>query len=214
MAICALLLPRAAANPDGDAWLQVAGSRSSFLQHHPHQPRRLDGANQPVRPRSTPRLCDCVIQASTLTLTGRLRRWLASARNSRGFYGTVPTEIGLLTNLGYLYTPSALLSIRSGCRVVQQQDELKSFPPPSSAPALTRVLVSCRLIQQNGFTGTIPTEIGNLSWIRFIYVGGNELSGAIPTVLGSLPNLESLCVPPFLPPPTHTFSWRDLACPH
>jgi hypothetical protein len=47
-------------------------------------------------------------------------------------------------------------------------------------------------MQQNGFTGTIPTEIGNLVWTRLIYLNGNQLSGIIPTVLGLLASLESL----------------------
>ena len=44
----------------------------------------------------------------------------------------------------------------------------------------------------NQLTGTIPTELGNLTNLRFLYLGGNSLSGSIPTELGNLTNLEYL----------------------
>ena len=45
----------------------------------------------------------------------------------------------------------------------------------------------------NGLTGTLPPELGTLSRLRSLEIGGNRgLSGPIPVELGDLPNLESL----------------------
>ncbi len=44
----------------------------------------------------------------------------------------------------------------------------------------------------NGLTGTIPAELGNLSNLERLSLGRNYLTGAIPSQLGSLSNLETL----------------------
>ena len=41
-------------------------------------------------------------------------------------------------------------------------------------------------------SGAIPTEIGKLTNLEILYLGGNSLSGAIPTEIGKLTNLEGL----------------------
>jgi Leucine-rich repeat (LRR) protein len=41
----------------------------------------------------------------------------------------------------------------------------------------------------NDLTGTIPTELGNLSNLTTLYLYDNELTGSIPTELGNLSNL-------------------------
>ncbi len=45
---------------------------------------------------------------------------------------------------------------------------------------------------RHGLKGTIPAELGRLDKLRFLWLGGNELSGAIPPELGYLASLESL----------------------
>ena len=47
-------------------------------------------------------------------------------------------------------------------------------------------------LEYNNLTGTIPTQIGNLSNLQYLYLYGNNLSGSIPTQLGNLSNLQRL----------------------
>ena len=47
-------------------------------------------------------------------------------------------------------------------------------------------------LQENGLTGVIPPEIGNLNDLHTLWLYGNELSGGIPAELGSLANLVRL----------------------
>ena len=44
-------------------------------------------------------------------------------------------------------------------------------------------------IHEKGLTGTIPSEMGSLSNLRLLWLGGNELTGGIPPELGGLSNL-------------------------
>ncbi len=45
----------------------------------------------------------------------------------------------------------------------------------------------------NGLTGSLPAELGNLSQLRWLEIGGNSgLTGSIPAELGNLASLESL----------------------
>ncbi len=47
-------------------------------------------------------------------------------------------------------------------------------------------------LDSNQLTGSIPTELGNLSNLEFLWLNINQLTGSIPTELGNLSNLESL----------------------
>ncbi len=48
------------------------------------------------------------------------------------------------------------------------------------------------LLSFNQLTGSIPTELGNLSNLQFLQLFSNQLTGSIPTELGNLSNLENL----------------------
>jgi Leucine-rich repeat (LRR) protein len=47
-------------------------------------------------------------------------------------------------------------------------------------------------ISFNSFSGTLPTQIGNLSNLENFYAFDNELSGSIPSEIGVLTNLQNL----------------------
>ncbi len=49
---------------------------------------------------------------------------------------------------------------------------------------------------RNRFSGKIPHEVGNLTSLRGLYLGGNRLTGEIPKELGNLTNLEVLALGP------------------
>ena len=44
----------------------------------------------------------------------------------------------------------------------------------------------------NDLSGSIPTEIGNLTYLETLDLSANNLSGSIPTEIGNLTNLETL----------------------
>jgi len=47
-------------------------------------------------------------------------------------------------------------------------------------------------LMQNQISGNIPSSIGNLSKLKNLYLGFNQLTGAIPSSIGELANLETL----------------------
>ena len=47
-------------------------------------------------------------------------------------------------------------------------------------------------LSQNGLSGSIPAEIGDIASLRDLWLFGNELSGEIPAELGNLTHLEDL----------------------
>jgi Leucine-rich repeat (LRR) protein len=48
------------------------------------------------------------------------------------------------------------------------------------------------LLQENGLSGVIPTELGSLSSLAYLYLNDNQLNGYIPSALGNLPSLAHL----------------------
>ncbi len=88
--------------------------------------------------------------------------------------GTIPTELGSLTNLTHLWLDGNQLS--GGI--------------PSALGSLTN-LGNLRL-DGNQLTGEIPSELGSLTNLTHLRLDGNQLSGGIPSELGSLTNLVHL----------------------
>mmetsp|Transcript_2694 Transcript_2694/g.6042 ORF Transcript_2694/g.6042 Transcript_2694/m.6042 type:complete len:185 (+) Transcript_2694:2175-2729(+) len=81
------------------------------------------------------------------------------------FSGSIPTEIGLLTEMTSLHV------------------DTNSFTGtvPTEVGMLTKV---ARFDWKNcQFNGTLPTELGLLTSLTNIELGGNEISGTIPTSL-------------------------------
>jgi len=88
--------------------------------------------------------------------------------------GSIPPEIGCLTNLTYLNLESNQLT-----------GEI-----PSEIGNLTSL--SNLILHGNQLSGEIPPEIGNLTNLNHLYLSFNELSGSIPSSIGNLTNLNWL----------------------
>ena len=53
-------------------------------------------------------------------------------------------------------------------------------------------VVTQLIFYDKSLTGTIPSELGNLSNLTYLYLGYNSLSGTIPSELGNISNLAYL----------------------
>ena len=88
--------------------------------------------------------------------------------------GSIPSEIGNLTNLTYL--------------TLYNNDLTGSIPPEiGNLTNLTELWLS-----RNELTGSIPPEIGNLTNLTSLWLGSTQLTGEIPVEIGNLTNLEIL----------------------
>ena len=88
--------------------------------------------------------------------------------------GSIPPEIGYLTNLTYLYL---------------NNNQLTGEIPSEIGNLSNLTYLSLR---SNQLTGSIPSEIGNLTNLNFLYLGSNGLTGSIPSEIGNLTNLTHL----------------------
>ena len=88
--------------------------------------------------------------------------------------GSIPAELGSLSNLEWLYL----------------HDNQLSGPIPVELGQLSNLQIL--LLYENRLSGSIPEELSNLSNLEQLYLDDNQLSGSIPEELGSLSNLERL----------------------
>jgi Leucine-rich repeat (LRR) protein len=88
--------------------------------------------------------------------------------------GSIPKEIGNLTNLEYL--------------VLGDNQLIGSIPPEIGN--LTNLLTLD--LSGNQLTGSIPPEIGNLTNLAALILAQNQLTGHIPKEIGNLTNLTWL----------------------
>jgi hypothetical protein len=91
-----------------------------------------------------------------------------------GLNGTIPSELGNLSNLTYLHLGSNSLT----------------GTIPSELGNLTKLTQI--LLFSNSLTGSIPSELGNLTNLTYLHLSKNSLSGSIPSELGNLTNLTFL----------------------
>jgi len=94
--------------------------------------------------------------------------------NNSGITGSIPPEIGNLTNLTYLNFWG---------------NHLTGSIPPEIGNLTNLTYLS---LGWNNLTGSIPSEIGNLTNLTRLYLDDNELTGEIPSEIGNLSNLERL----------------------
>ena len=93
---------------------------------------------------------------------------------SNSLIGTIPIELGNLTNLKYLRLDVNIL--RGSI--------------PSELSNLTNL--AYLNLADNSLIGSIPIELGNLTNLNFLRLESNSLSGSIPSELGNLTKLTNL----------------------
>ena len=92
----------------------------------------------------------------------------------RDLNGTIPAELGGLTEIKWLY--------------LQSNDLTGEIPSELGNLSKLRYL----LLNGNALTGRIPTPLGDLSKLEALGLSSNQLTGTIPRELGNLSELESL----------------------
>ena len=118
-----------------------------------------------------------------------------------GLLGTIPHEIGTLTNLESLDLqnnsltgpiPAEIAKLASLTTLDLGYNSLRG-PIPAEIGNLSSLR---RLVLEiNNHTGPIPPELGSLTALRSLRLGYNELSGSIPVELGGLSRLINLSLP-------------------
>jgi hypothetical protein len=115
--------------------------------------------------------------------------------SNSGLTGSIPSEIGNLTNLGYLrlynnqLTGEIPLEIGnlSNLTYLNLGDNQLTGSIPSEIGNLTNL--TGLWLYSNQLTGTIPPEIGNLTNLTVLGLSENQLTGSIPSEIGNLTNL-------------------------
>ncbi|XP_077250841.1 uncharacterized protein LOC143890150 [Tasmannia lanceolata] len=112
--------------------------------------------------------------------------------------GTIPSEIGLLSNLQILRLygnqlsgsiPPTIGNLTNLDRLRLSQNNLTG-PIPPSIGNLTKL--TYLVLYENQLLGPIPKEIGNMTNLTLLYLNDNEISGSIPQEIGNLVNLADL----------------------
>ncbi len=141
---------------------------------------------------------------------------------SNNLVGTIPAELGNLTQLQLLHLQDNELSgeipAQLGNLTRLQELDLAANQLTGSIPSALGNLSGLTVldldtnqlsgpipaqlgnlsnlrklaISENGLSGALPVELGNLSNLAELYLWGNEFSGEIPSELGSLSNLREL----------------------
>jgi len=97
---------------------------------------------------------------------------------TNGLTGSIPPELGHLTNLQILSLGFNQLT--------------GSIPPELGNLTYLEDLNLCGNQFGNQLTGSIPPELGNLTNLQNFYLEFNQLTGSIPPELGNLTNLQRL----------------------
>ena len=138
------------------------------------------------------------LRGTLSTFIGHLAQLNALGVGLSATSGTVPSELGQLTNLTYLLftetelqgtIPSAIGKL-SALRTVALLVNLFSGTLPTEIGDLTNL--ENLGLDENMFTQHVPSELGLLTGLDYLGLYGNQLTGSIPTELGGLHRLPDL----------------------
>ncbi len=117
---------------------------------------------------------------------------------NNGLFGSIPKEVGYLTNLTNLNLywnqltgsiPSQLGNLINLEYLNLGENQLTGSIPLELSFLSNLVEISLR---ENQLTGSIPSVLGNLNNLVFLDLYGNDLTHEIPTEIGNLINLNKL----------------------
>jgi len=125
---------------------------------------------------------------------------LLNITKQRGFKGSTPPELALLTQLeGMDFSNNLLGELADLFGNAFAHPSLKDFwcsncRLSGSFPLELTQLTNLRhlLLKENFITGQLPSEIGELSQLTHLELEGNQFSGPIPTTIGNLKELNML----------------------
>ena len=115
----------------------------------------------------------------------------------KGLAGSIPAELGNLTNLNRLFLENNRLTGNIPTELANLTNlwwlDLGHNDLTGSIPTELASLTNLRIIflNYNRLTGSIPAELGNITSLTWIFLNNNELTGSIPAELGNL-NLSHL----------------------
>ena len=121
--------------------------------------------------------------------------------SSEGIVGTIPSELGNLSNLQWLSLndnrltggiPKELGNLSNLTELSLSGNQLTDVIPEELGSLANLQSLS---LWGNQLTGEIPPELGRLSNLTYLSLSGNQLTGEIPPELGGLSNLEWLDIP-------------------
>ncbi|KAL6324940.1 hypothetical protein AAG906_019848 [Vitis piasezkii] len=120
--------------------------------------------------------------------------WLADC----GLNGTIPHQIGTLTQLTYLSLglnnltgelPLSLANLPQLEFLYLYSNRLHGSIPPKIGKMKNLIVL---YLHHNNLTGVIPSSFGNLTNLTYLYLDSNQISGFIPPQIGKMKNLKFL----------------------
>ncbi|XP_059070498.1 LRR receptor-like serine/threonine-protein kinase SIK1 [Cryptomeria japonica] len=147
------------------------------------------------------------------TLIGNLSELKVLVMKENNFTGSIPLEMGQLMNLQILLLssnhisssiPHTIVFLQAMTKESQNGFILFNFQATyqvgldmnakGTYEHYTYILytVTCMDLSNNELEGEVPSEIGNLKWLRLLNLSMNNLKGTIPNSLGEMHQLDSL----------------------